>query len=123
MKCFAFLVLCLIGMAAAFQAPSRFQSAVTKPVAPLKMAEDMSWEGKAPPSKVLGPFLSNLPSGILGPVSLAMLAAGTYCVHESNILNVLNAETVYPQYVLGSLLCPISWGTHVAAWIQKQNGK
>lgn len=47
---------------------------------------------------------------------------GTYCTHESNIFHNLSADTVYAQFVLGSLLTPISWGLHVAAWIQKQNG-
>jgi hypothetical protein len=32
------------------------------------------------------------------------------------------ADTINPAYVLASFLCPIAWGTHVAAWIQKQNG-
>mmetsp|Transcript_7667 Transcript_7667/g.10004 ORF Transcript_7667/g.10004 Transcript_7667/m.10004 type:complete len:134 (+) Transcript_7667:87-488(+) len=132
MKFTGLLVLCIIGLAAAFQAPmqgaavtSKFNSAVQPRsfnTASLKMAEDMSWEGDYPPSKVLGPVLSKMPSGILGPLSLVMFAAGGYCVHESNIFNILNAETVKPLYVLGSLLTPISWGTHVACWIQQKNG-
>lgn len=32
-------------------------------------------------------------------------------------------HSIYPAYVLGSFLTPISWGLHVAAWIQKSNGK
>jgi hypothetical protein len=43
-------------------------------VTSLKMAEDMSWEGEYPPSKVLGPIMSKMPSGVLGVVSLALLA-------------------------------------------------
>jgi len=78
--------------------------------------------GKAPPSSVLG-VGEKIPSALFGPLSLVALVAGTYCVHESNIFGVLSATSVNPQYVLGSLLVPISWGMHVAAWIQKQNGK
>jgi hypothetical protein len=33
------------------------------------------------------------------------------------------STSINPAYVLGSFLTPISWGMHVAAWIQKQNGK
>ena len=80
------------------------------------------WEGPAPTSSVLG-VGSKIPSGLLGPASLVALVAGTYFVHESNIFHQLSATTVHPQYIVGSLLVPISWGLHVAAWIQKQNGK
>ena len=80
------------------------------------------WEGKAPPSSVLG-VGEKIPSGLFGPLSLVALVAGTACVHESNIFNQLSSTTVNPQYIVGSLLVPISWGMHVAAWIQKQNGK
>jgi len=31
-------------------------------------------------------------------------------------------HSINPAYVLGSFLTPISWGLHVSAWIQKQNG-
>ena len=79
------------------------------------------WEG-TPPSSVLG-IGEKIPSGVFGPLSLVALIVGSYCVHESNIFGQLSAETVYPAYVLGSALVPISWGMHVAAWIQKQNGK
>jgi hypothetical protein len=90
----------------------------------MKMSEDSTyWEGKAPSSAVLGPFLSKVPSGVLGPVSLVALMAGAYSVHESNIFNILTVDTINPAYVLASFLTPISWGLHVAAWIQKQNGK
>lgn len=40
----------------------------------MKMMEESTyWEGKAPPSVVLGPFLSKIPSGVLGPASLVAL--------------------------------------------------
>lgn len=80
------------------------------------------WDGKAPSSAVLGPFLSKMPSKVLGPLSLVMLVVGASAVHESNIFNTVTLETIDPKYFLLSFLCPISWGTHVAAWIQKQNG-
>ncbi len=80
------------------------------------------WEGTAPPSSVLG-IGEKIPSGVFGPFSLIAFIVGTYCVHESNIFGQLSATTVLPQYVLGSALVPISWGAHVAAWIQKANGK
>jgi hypothetical protein len=40
----------------------------------MKMMEDSTyWEGKAPSSAVLGPFLAKVPSGVLGPASLVAL--------------------------------------------------
>jgi hypothetical protein len=89
-----------------------------------KSSMEMStyWEGKAPPSSVLG-VGEKIPSSVFGPLSALALVAGAFCVHESNIFNQLSATTVNPAYVVGSLLVPISWGAHVAAWIQKQNGK
>ena len=56
-------------------------------------------------------------------MSLVAFVIGLYCVHENNIFNRLSATSVNPQTVIGSLLVPISWGMHVAAWIQKENGK
>jgi hypothetical protein len=48
------------------------------------MAEETTyWEGKAPPSKVLGPFLSKIPSGVLGPASLVFLIVGELTHHRS----------------------------------------
>ncbi|CAN0548633.1 unnamed protein product, partial [Ectocarpus sp. 8 AP-2014] len=84
---------------------------------------DTYWEGKAPPSEVLGPALAKAPSVGLGVVSLAAFAAGTYCIHETNILHTVSPDNIQPLYVAGALLVPISWGLHVASWIQKQNGK
>merc|ERR1711924_169425 len=45
-----------------------------------------------------------------------------YCVSASQIASPLTAATVNPAYVAGSLCVPVSWGLHVAAWIQKKNG-
>jgi hypothetical protein len=80
------------------------------------------WTGTAPPSSVLG-VGEKIPSSIFGPMSLVALMVGTYCVHESNIFGQLSDTSVYPSYIIGAQLVPISWGMHVAAWIQKQNGK
>jgi len=38
-------------------------------------AEDMTWEGEYPPSKVLGPIMSKAPSGTLAILSMMCLAA------------------------------------------------
>ena len=91
---------------------------------PAKTSLKMStyWEGKAPSSKVLG-VGEKIPSAIFGPLSVVAFIAGTYSIHESNIFNQITVNSIHPEYVLGSLLVPISWGLHVAAWIQKQNGK
>jgi len=80
------------------------------------------WEGTAPPSSVLG-IGEKIPSAVFGPLSLVAFAAGTYSAHESNILNQITPETINPLLIAGTFLVPISWGLHVAAWIQKKNGK
>jgi hypothetical protein len=43
----------------------------------LNMAEDTYtyWEAEYPPSKVLGPLMSKMPSGLLGMVSLVFLGS------------------------------------------------
>ncbi|CAM9544954.1 unnamed protein product [Ascophyllum nodosum] len=132
MKLFAFLLVVLVGVASAFVTPSAFTgSAMTAPrasraasaVSATPVMLDTYWEGKAPPSQVLGPALERAPSGALGIVSLVAFAVGTYCIHETNILHTVTPDTIQPLYVAGSVLVPISWGLHVASWIQKQNGK
>lgn len=87
------------------------------------MMTDTYWEGAAPSSEVLGPALSKVPSLGLGIVSGIAFAAGVYCIHETNILHTVTPDTIQPLYVAGATLVPISWGLHVASWIQKQNGK
>jgi hypothetical protein len=95
----------------------------------LQMAEeDMYWEGEYPPSKVLGPIMSKMPSGALGMISLACLAACGYSLFQSNLLQqepgaLSDGSWVKWYYILGSFCGPIAWGTHVAAWIQRKNGK
>ena len=82
--------------------------------------EDTYWEGEAPPSYVLG-NLANAPSGLLGASSGIFLLVGMYCVSASQLGAPLTAATVNPFYIAGSLCVPVSWGLHVAAWIQKKN--
>lgn len=97
------------------------------PKTTLAMAEDMTWEGEYPPSKVLGPIMSKMPSGLLGLISLACLGACAYSIAQSQVLiqepgALENGSWVKWYYVLGSFGGPLAWGTHVAAWIQRKNG-
>ena len=91
------------------------------------MAEDMTWEGEYPPSKVLGPIMSKMPSGLLGLVSLVCAGACAYSIAQSQVLiqepgALESGSWVKWYYVLGSFAGPFAWGTHVAAWIQRKNG-
>ena len=93
----------------------------------LNMAEDMYWEGEYPPSKVLGPIMSKMPSGVLGMLSLCFLAVCAYSCYQSGVLYqepgaAANGSWVKWYYVLGSFGGPLAWGTHVACWIQRKNG-
>mmetsp|Transcript_22885 Transcript_22885/g.63802 ORF Transcript_22885/g.63802 Transcript_22885/m.63802 type:complete len:137 (-) Transcript_22885:584-994(-) len=90
-------------------------------------AEDMYWEDEYPPSKVLGPYMSKMPSGLLGIISLALLGTCVYSCAQSGILQqepgaIASGAWVKWYYVLGSFMGPLAWGTHVAAWIQRKNG-
>ena len=73
-----------------------------------------------PTSAVLGPVLSKAPSGLLGLVSGVFLVIGLYCAEQNDLYTL---PVVKPLNVLGTNLLPISWGLHVASWIQKKNGK
>jgi hypothetical protein len=93
----------------------------------MNMAEDMYWEGEYPPSKVLGPIMSKMPSGVLGVLSLIFLSACAYSCFETTILlqqpNAVETGTwVKWYYVLMGFGGPLAWGTHVASWIQRKNG-
>merc|ERR1719253_1958669 len=73
---------------------------------PLFMAEDMTWEGEHPPSKVLGPIMSKAPSGTLAILSMMCLAACAYSCTQSGLLlrvpgAVESGEWVKPEYILG----------------------
>eukprot|EP00616_Rhizochromulina_sp_CCMP1243_P019641 CAMPEP_0118970472 /NCGR_PEP_ID=MMETSP1173-20130426/7366_1 /TAXON_ID=1034831 /ORGANISM="Rhizochromulina marina cf, Strain CCMP1243" /LENGTH=127 /DNA_ID=CAMNT_0006919843 /DNA_START=57 /DNA_END=440 /DNA_ORIENTATION=+ len=127
MKLFGVLsTLLVLGMASAFtpspmaRAPRFVARAGRQQQQVVRMAEDTYWEGKAPPSTVLGPVLSKTNSGLLGLTSLAFLAVGSYCAVQNNLFSL---PDVNPLFVLGANLLPISWGLHVASWIQKENGK
>jgi hypothetical protein len=93
----------------------------------LFMAEDMTWEGEYPPSKVLGPIMSKMPSGLLGVISMAALGVCIYsCVQTGILLRepgaIENGSWVKWYYVVEGLGGPLAWGTHVASWIQRKNG-
>ena len=97
------------------------------PKSTLAMAEDMTWEGEYPPSKVLGPIMSKMPSGLLGLISLVCAGACVYSIAQSQVLiqepgALESGNWVKWYYVLGSFGGPLAWGTHVASWIQRKNG-
>jgi|Transcript_38843 hypothetical protein len=127
-----FVVALVVAMAQAFvpvsqiRTPATFVAKETSAFA-LNMAEDTYWEGEYPPSKVLGPIMSKMPSGLLGMLSLVFLGGCAYSIAMSNVLvqvpgAVENGSWVKWYYVAGSFGGPLAWGTHVAAWIQRKNG-
>jgi len=125
---FVILSVC-VALTSAFVPVARVSSpahlAAPSPVA-LNMAEDMYWEAEYPPSKVLGPVMSKMPSGLLGMLSLVFLGACAYSCYETSLLQqepgaVASGSWVKWYYVLGSFGGPLAWGTHVACWIQRKN--
>ena len=93
----------------------------------LFMAEDMTWEGEYPPSKVLGPIMSKMPSSTLAIVSMLSLGVCAYTCVQSGILlrepgAVEDGSWVKWYYIVGGFGGPLAWGTHVASWIQRKNG-
>ena len=85
------------------------------------------WEDEYPPSKVLGPIMSKMPSGMLGALSLVFLTSLVVSISGSAALQqepgaMQDGSWVKWYYVLGSFGGPLAWGTHVAAWIQRKNG-
>lgn len=95
-----------------------------KRVAPVRAQPRMEtdWTGPAPSSEVLG-IAKDTSSNVLIGASVIALHIGVYCCYASNLASPLSAVSVNPLYVLGSLCLPISWGLHVAGWIQRQNNK
>lgn len=94
---------------------------------PLFMAEDMTWEGEYPPSKVLGPIMSKMPSGVLAIISMASLGICIYSCVQSGVLlrepgAVESGQWVKWYYIVEGFGGPLAWGTHVASWIQRKNG-
>ena len=93
----------------------------------LFMAEDMTWEGEYPPSYVLGPIMSKMPSGVLALSSMFFLGICVYsCVQSGLLLRepgaMENGSWVKWYYVVEGFGGPLAWGTHVASWIQRKNG-
>jgi len=92
------------------------------------MVEDMTWEDEEyPPSKVLGPILSKMPSGLLGMLSVVCLGALVVSISGSAALQqeagaMSSGSWVKWYYILGSFGGPLAWGLHVASWIQRKNG-
>lgn len=90
-------------------------------------AEDTYWEGEYPPSKVLGPIMSKMPSALLGMLSIVFLTMCVYSCGQSFVLQqepdaLASGSWVKWYYVAGSFGGPLAWGTHVACWIQRKNG-
>mmetsp|Transcript_11597 Transcript_11597/g.13298 ORF Transcript_11597/g.13298 Transcript_11597/m.13298 type:complete len:137 (-) Transcript_11597:316-726(-) len=89
--------------------------------------DSMYWEGEYPPSKVLGPLMSKMPSQLLGPISGLLLGICVVSCYQSGQLQlvpgaVASGSWVKWYLVLGSFMGPLAWGTHVACWIQRKNG-
>ena len=141
MSKFSFVILSIVVAACSAFAPiatvnsvvTREQTFATTTSSPfaLNAVEDYDsetyWEGEYPPSKVLGPIMSKMPSGMLGALSLVFLGALVASISGSAALQTEpgafeNGSWVKWYYVLGSFGGPLAWGTHVAAWIQRKNG-
>ncbi|GMI16635.1 hypothetical protein TrLO_g6284 [Triparma laevis f. longispina] len=140
------LLLSILAISTGFTAPASFVarsnarttsplSTFTPPATPspliLKMSEtefdDMTWEGEYPPSKVLGPIMSKMPSGLLGLLSALSLGLCVYSCAQSGVLQqepgaMSSGSWVKWYYVLGGFGGPMAWGMHVASWIQRKNG-
>jgi len=92
-----------------------------------KNAETMAWTGKYPPSRVLGPIMGQMSSGVLSLLSLTFFfgaaMAGKALYDLPGPWGTAENDKLIPLFLLGLQLFPISWGVHVAAWVQKSNGK
>jgi hypothetical protein len=126
---FAFLSLYVLAVSA-FVPASKISARPTfvgTPSSVFAESEDMYWEGEYPPSKVLGPIMSKMPSGLLGVLSLVFLGmCGYSCVQTTALVQepgaLANGAWVKWYYVLMGMGGPLAWGTHVACWIQRKNG-
>jgi hypothetical protein len=76
---------------------------------------------KYPASETLG-IGKNVPSSVYAVTSIISLFIGVTCTAQSNILNVMTAQTINPILVLGSTLTLYSFFLHIAAYVQKKNG-
>jgi hypothetical protein len=143
MSKFSFVILSLVVAACSAFAPiatvtreqtfatTTSSSSFTSPSFALNAVEDYDsetyWEGEYPPSKVLGPIMSKMPSGMLGALSLMFAGMLVVSISGSAALQTEpgafeNGSWVKWYYVLGSFGGPLAWGTHVASWIQRKNG-
>lgn len=111
--------------------PTTFIPRTTSTPPPLFMStpeyDDMTWDGEYPPSKVLGPIMSKMPSGLLGMLSALSLGICVYSCAQSGVLQqepgaMASGSWVKWYYVLGGFGGPLAWGMHVASWIQRKNG-
>jgi hypothetical protein len=132
----SFVILSLCVIAASAFVPQGALNVAARPAflgtpsAPLFAESDdssMYWEGEYPPSKVLGPLMSKMPSGLLGLISLGFAASCAVSIFQSGVLQqepgaLSDGSWVKWYYVLGSFGGPLAWGTHVACWIQRKNG-
>lgn len=66
-------------------------------------------EQSYPESKVLG-LGQDIPSSLYLIGSVIALLLGSWSVYQSNLNTPLTPQTVNPQFIIGSLLVPISWG-------------
>lgn len=89
------------------------RSAVRPARAAIRM--DTYWEGH-PASEVLG-VGKDVPSALFIISSAVALVLGSYAVYMSNIFQPISAGSVNPQYIVGSLLVPISWGLYVFCFL------
>lgn len=130
-----FILAAILAAVSAFVAPASKVSTPSSTVAflpkaqftTLNMVEDMYWDAEYPPSKVLGPIMSKMSSGLLGVLSLAFLGICGYSLFQSSLLQqepgaMADGSWVKWYYILGSFGGPLAWGTHVASWIQRKNG-
>ncbi|KAG8457475.1 hypothetical protein KFE25_003779 [Diacronema lutheri] len=100
---------------------TRTSALVSKRAAAAPASVQMA-EFKYPASETLG-IGKNIPSSVYAFTSLIALFVGVLCTAQSNILNVLTAESINPVLVLGSTLTLYSFFLHIAAYVQKKNNK
>lgn len=69
-------------------------------------------EQQYPESTVLG-LGKDIPSSLYLIGSVIAFLLGSFSVYQSNLNSPLTPDTVNPQFIVGSLLVPISWGLYV----------
>eukprot|EP00285_Hemiselmis_virescens_P010262 CAMPEP_0173378528 /NCGR_PEP_ID=MMETSP1356-20130122/1676_1 /TAXON_ID=77927 ORGANISM="Hemiselmis virescens, Strain PCC157" /NCGR_SAMPLE_ID=MMETSP1356 /ASSEMBLY_ACC=CAM_ASM_000847 /LENGTH=132 /DNA_ID=CAMNT_0014331617 /DNA_START=26 /DNA_END=424 /DNA_ORIENTATION=- len=129
----AIILLGLLASASAFTAPAGLglrpsaRPAVCKssvmmsgysPVPSPEGQKETYWETKAPASEVLGIGKDVTSEQFLLASVLAVLI-GAFSLSQAVPLK----PDPNPLFIAGSFMLPYSWALHVAAWIQKNNGK